>query len=303
MRFRYSARHQLNYPATLLGIAPYLQSFVGNATAMARLMETSGADLAITDFEPLVAWGAKWAGIPFVSLDHQHFITVCDFRDLPAPLRMRVAIMAPFVSMYYSGQADTIVSGFAFPPLRKGVNAIQAGVLLRREILAAVPEHGSHITAYVRRITPDAVMNSLAECGREVRIYGLGQQPAYRNLRFKEINPHGFVEDLATGQALVTTAGNQLVGESLYLGKPVLAIPEAGNFEQQVNGHLLEKMGAGTTAAADRMTRNMVLDFLDQIQTFRSRIDRQRLYGNPLVMSVLNRYLERVPASTDALAA
>ncbi len=302
LRFRYDADRKLNYAATFLGIAPYMWDFLGNVADMARSIEADEIDLVITDFEPLVAWGAKRADVPFVSLDHQHFITVCDFSGLPAALRMRVALMAPFVDMHYSGQVETIVSGFAFPPLRRGVDAVQVGVLLRDEIVNAEPEHGPHITAYIRRLTDDAVLNALSGCGRQVRIYGLGRQPDRGTLRFKQVDPHGFVEDLATGEALVTTAGNQLVGESLFLGKPVLALPEPGNFEQHLNGYLLEQSGAGAIAAAELLESEDVIEFLSRIEEYRSRIDRKRLYGNPVVLSILNSYLDRVP-SEGALAA
>jgi uncharacterized protein (TIGR00661 family) len=302
MRFRYNARHELDYPATLLGVAPYLQRLLGNVAAMARMIEAQHADLVITDFEPLVAWGAKWAGVPFISLDHQHFITACDFSCLPLALRMRVDLMAPFVSVYYSGQAETIVSGFAFPPLKKRAEAIQVGVLLRREILRANTEDGSHLTAYIRRVTTDAVIRALSNCRSQVRVYGLGKRPNCGNLSFKEIDPNGFVEDLATGQALITTAGNQLVGESLYLGKPVLALPEPGNFEQQLNGFLLEQSGAGASLPATPLTAHMVDDFVSRVHQLRSRIDRTRMNGNPAVMSVLSRYLGQA-AATDARAA
>ena len=50
--------------------------------------------------------------------------------------------------------------------------------------------------------------------------------------------------------AVVSTAGNQLVGEALYLGKPVLVMPERVNFEQAINAHYLEQSGAGWVEGA-----------------------------------------------------
>jgi UDP:flavonoid glycosyltransferase YjiC (YdhE family) len=108
---------------------------------------------------------------------------------------------------------------------------------------------------------------------------------------------------LATGQALVTTAGNQLVGESLYLGKPVLALPEPGNFEQHLNGHLLQRLGSGISAPAERLNAEVVLSFLSRLDTFRARIDRSRLCGNPVVQSILDGYLGSGAATMDALVA
>jgi len=302
LRFRYNADQRLNYAATFLGVAPYMRDFNKNISEMARSIEADKVDLVITDFEPLVARGARRAGVPFLSLDHQHFITVCDFSGLPMKVQIRVALMAPFVDMHYTGQEKTIVSGFAFPPLKKRAKAVQVGVLLRRHIIEAEPVHGSHITAYIRRLTDDAVIKALECCGREVRIYGLGDNSDYGNIRFKEIDPNGFIEDLSTGDALVTTAGNQLVGESLFLGKPVLALPEPGNFEQHLNGYLLDQLGAGASAAAETLTVDDVQAFLGKVEEYRSRIDRERMHGNPVVLSILNRCLDS-SQSEDALAA
>lgn len=80
---------------------------------------------------------------------------------------------------------------------------------------------------------------------REVRMYGLGAQPRRGNLVFRDIDEHRFLEDLATCDAMISTAGNQLVGEALYLAKPVLVLPEARNFEQYINAHFLARSGAG----------------------------------------------------------
>lgn len=92
-------------------------------------------------------------------------------------------------------------------------------MLLRDEILQATPEHGEHIVVYLRRFGSSEVFRALEACGCEVRIYGLGPQRSIGRLKFREIDMHRFVDDLATSRALISTAGNQLIGEALYLEK------------------------------------------------------------------------------------
>lgn len=78
-----------------------------------------------------------------------------------------------------------------------------------------------------------------------VRVYGLGERPAQGLLDYRPIDALRFVEDLASCTGLVTTAGNQLIGEAIHLGKPVLAMPEPGNYEQHINAHFIRESGAG----------------------------------------------------------
>ena len=51
---------------------------------VALALEDFGADLVITDFEPVLPRAARRLGIPVVSVDHQHFLLAYELRELPA---------------------------------------------------------------------------------------------------------------------------------------------------------------------------------------------------------------------------
>jgi len=89
------------------------------------------------------------------------------------------------------------------------------------------------------------VLDSLRSWGRTVHVYGHGALGRSGNLEFFDIEPVRFVEDLARARALISSAGNQVVGEALALQKPVLAYPQPGNWEQQINAHFLQQSGMG----------------------------------------------------------
>jgi uncharacterized protein (TIGR00661 family) len=171
---------------------------------------------------------------------------------------------------------------------------VQIGVLLRPEVLAAAPEDGDHVVAYLRRFAPPSTLDALARCGREVRVYGLGRRPPRGRLRFFDIDLLGFVEDLSSSCALVSTAGNQLVGEALFLGKPVLAMPESNNFEQYINAHFLEQSGAGELCEMEDLTAECIRGFLGRGPNLRSAIDRTRLYGNAAAAAIVRKHLPAV---------
>jgi uncharacterized protein (TIGR00661 family) len=65
------------------------------------------------------------------------------------------------------------------------------------------------------------------------------------NLSFHRVNDRSFLEDMAACKGLICTAGFESVCEAMYLGKPVMMIPVAGQYEQACNALDAEASGAG----------------------------------------------------------
>lgn len=287
-----TGRRQLDTLKTGIEGLNYIAGYAELSRRLQDDIEADPPDLVITDFEPSLPRAARKAGIPFISLDHQHFLLVSDLSKLPTDLQQHAFFMAQVVRGYYQGQVQTVVSSFYFPPLKTNAQDVsQIGVLLRDEILHASPEHGNHILVYLRRFGSPEVFRALEACGCEVRIYGLGKQCSTGRLKFCEIDMHRFVEDLATCKALISTAGNQLIGEALYLEKPVLAMPEYCNHEQRINGHFLQDSGAGMTVGMEQMRPLYTRYFMEHCEKFRSRIDRQNIQGNATAFNIINQHL------------
>jgi uncharacterized protein (TIGR00661 family) len=176
------------------------------------------------------------------------------------------------------------------------------GVMLRPEVLATEPSNRGHLVAYWRRFASDEVIEALRQTGREVRIYGLGEKPASGNLRFRAIDEQRFIEDLSTSDALISTAGNQLVGEALYMGKAAFVVPEARNFEQYINGHFLAQSGAGEWCEMQKVTGDRLNKFLGKLDHYRSRICSSRINGLPATLEALRRHLPGVAAPVQSTA-
>jgi len=164
-------------------------------------------------------------------------------------------------------------------------------VLLRPAVAAAQPRHGKHVLAYVKRTVPPTVLEALAGLGVEVRLQGLGLRPPSGGIRFVARDEADFVVDLATCRAVVSTAGNQLVGEALHLGKPVLAFPEPGNAEQRINAHLLRTTGCGETAPAEAVDLRPLCGFLDRLEGYRARIEPGRADGTERALELIRAHL------------
>lgn len=293
LQFHYTARGSVAYFRTVLAAAPYLLQLDTRVEQLCRELARDAPSLVITDFEPIVPRAALRLGVPFVSLDHQHFLTAYDLRGLPLRLRAYARCLAPWVQRYYRGQTHSIVSSFYDAPLLPHGGAVtRVGVLLRPEILHAEPTPGRHLVAYVRRQIRGHVIQALVDTGHPVKVYGLGAQPSRGRVSFHAIDPDRFVADLASSLALVSTAGNQLVGEALYLGKPVFAMPEDGNFEQAINAHFLKASGMGETLPVRAVTGEQLRGFLGRVAWLRTRIDRASVCGNRAALTVLREQLQ-----------
>ena len=295
--FRYGPGKRLSYVRTGVMNMPYFARMPQLIKMVLRHWEQTPPDLVITDFEPVLPRAADAAGLPFIALNHQHFLTAYDLSDLSAPLRAYTNFMAPFVNIWHSKPLEQIISSFFFAPVKASqTHVVPVGVLIRPELRRATIEDRGHLVAYVRRTASDRMLMALGRGGRPGKVYGLGAQPSRGDLSFHPIDPFRFVEHLATSSGLVTTTGNQLVGESLWLGKPVFGMPEIGNYEQQqIHTRFLVRSGAGMGGEMSTLTAREIQTFLDRIPQLRAAIDRRRLDGLPVALGRVEHHLVQRP--------
>ena len=72
--------------------------------------------------------------------------------------------------------------------------------------------------------------------------------------------------------AVVGAAGNQLSGETLYFGKPFLAIPEKNHHEQRINAHFVRELGAGDWQFIEKIQPENLTRFLGEAETYRNNL-------------------------------
>ena len=280
--FHYKKNNKVDYVKSIISGLNTLSRFSEIEEKVVNDFNFEKPDLVITDFEPFLPRIANKYDIPFISVDHQQFLCTYDLSKTPFKLRMYAAIMSQFVKLFHKGAKKTIVSSFYFPPLKKSVadTTHQIGVLLRPEILNATISNDGFYLAYLRRSVPSSVMEALENSGLPVKIYGLGERETRGNVEFKKIDNKAFVEDLSNCKALISTSGNQLVGEALYLKKPILAMPEKGNQEQHLNGYFLESSGQGMVVDIESLTVELLKEFENKFEYFFENIYRDKLCGN-----------------------
>jgi len=233
-------------------------------------------EVVITDFEPMTAYLAQHDGLPLITLDNQHRMRYVDTPVPPGRSKDALATLAvirglvpkPDVSLvttFWFGDVKNDRT-FLFPPI------------LRREVLRAEPTNDGHVLVYFTKGF-DAFLDRLREqTGERFVVYGTGRVGVDGNCEHRAPSGPGFLDALRGAKAVISTAGFTLMTEALHLAKPMLALPMAGQYEQELNAHLLADAGYGASgrdAGADDEAgpgTGTVASFLADLPRFRERL-------------------------------
>jgi uncharacterized protein (TIGR00661 family) len=296
LRFHYTDGRLDLFKSVGTGLAYAFHEMPRLVRAFRQRIAAERPDLVISDFEPSLPRAALREAVPLLTLDHQHVLTAYDLSTLPASLQRYAWLMSWVVRWYYTGQTEIVASSFYTPPLKQGWEHVrQVGPMIRPEVANITPTEGPYVLSYLRANTPESTLQVLATAGCPVKVYGLGERPARGPLTFCPIHERRFVDDLAGCRAVVCAAGNQLLGESLFLGKPVLAIPESQHHEQLINAHFLEQMGVGAWSTLEDFQPETLRQFFDRLEDYRAQAALLcgRLDGTHDALAIIENVLAR----------
>ncbi|TMA42173.1 MAG: teichoic acid biosynthesis protein [Deltaproteobacteria bacterium] len=251
-------------------------------------------DAVISDFE---SWSYLYGvnhGIPVISVDNMQIVNRCRHeRDLIAGHEASFQIAKGIIKAKVPGAYHYLITTFFRPPIRKKRTSLHPPVL-RPEILAARSERGSHLLVYQTYTTHQELPELLKRTGIECRVYGirrdLREDERDGNLLYRPFSESAFIEDLRTARAVVASAGFTLMGEAVYLHKPMLAEPVAKQFEQILNARYLEKEGYGLNA--EDITDAKLSEFLDRLPEFERNLSLYSQDGNEDLLVKLEAVLE-----------
>lgn len=241
----------------------------------------------ITDFEPMTAYLANWYDLPLITIDNQHRMR---YMEYPCPRHLRgSALVTETVIRSMVPRPDvSLVTTFYFGEVKNN-RTFLFHPILRQEVLGTSPRRGTHVLVYLTRGF-DTFIDHLLGFGRErFYVYGTGHSGREKNLVFKSFSRSGFLHDLAGCKAVMATAGFTLITETLYLGKPYLALPMKGQFEQELNGFLLENLGYGKNCP--RVSSEAIGDFLYRLPEYRDRLKSYCRAGNHEITGKLDELL------------
>ena len=250
-------------------------------------------EVVISDFE---TWSYLYGlnrMLPVISIDNMQILNRCAHpKEIIEGHEASFQIAKAVVKGKVPGAYHYLISTFFYPPMRKERTSLHPPIL-RPDILAARPERGEHLLVYQTYTTNEELPEMLSRLGVECRIYGLRRELREEvregNLVYKPFSEVGFVDDLRTCRGVVASGGFTLMGEAVYLHKPMISQPVARQFEQILNARYLEREGYGL--CAEDLPESKLREFLDRLPDFEQNLARYSQSGNDQLLTKLDEVL------------
>lgn len=287
-----------NFKTLLENVKGAVRGWPTNVKAYFDLAEKFQPDVVISDFESWSYLYAKRHGIPVLSVDNMQIIPRCTHApEILEGLGTELVLTKTIVKAKVAGAFHYYITTFFYPPVRKPDTTLHPPIL-RPEILAARPEDGEHLLVYQTSTSNTALPEILQRSGIECRIYGLRrdlkEDVREGNLIYRPFSETGFVDDLRTARGVISSAGFTLMGEAVYLHRPMLAIPLKKQLEQVINARYLEAEGYGL--AADEITDARLGTFIDRLPDFKRKLAGYAQDGNTDLLTALEQGLTAAAA-------
>jgi len=220
-------------------------------------------DLVISDFEPFSAWWAWRNNVPFISIDHEHMLTLCKLEHPGRNWFSRITASV-VTECHYIGAVAYIIVNFFDAPLRVD-SAVLAPPIIRPVVSSLKARAGEHILLYSTIGKGEEQLRQVLDKFGEQKfyVYGFGKSAEYNNCIFKERSTEGFLADLAGARGVIASAGFSLISECMYLKKKMMLLPLAGQYEQIINAHYVQKLGLGISA--EKLDEAIIARFLDEL--------------------------------------
>lgn len=259
-----------------------------------REFKARAIELVISDSEAWTHRAARRLALPRISFDHVGIIAYCK-PHFPADLwltGMRDAI--GYRALMGIPERILISSFYPADAAYPGMKIV--GPMLRDVVRGVETNEGDFVLCYLNKGQHQflsKVEHTLRLLDLPVVVYGTPFRGEIENLDFRAPSNEGFIRDLANCRAVLSTAGNQLIGEAIYLGKPILAAPEDA-FEQRLNAHMVERMGVGMRANLGTLSPSDVDRFLGNDSFYRSNMREHAGDGRDQALSILLRFIDEL---------
>lgn len=268
-----------------------------NVTAYFEKVASFAPDAVITDFDSFAYLFAKRHGLPILSIDNQQIISRCKLGKFAKQgIKVDYQMTKAFVRAKVPACDHYVVTTFFYPAVRPKYEKDTTLVppILRKAILEARKKAhaGEHVLVYQTSTSDTKLVDELNRIrGARFVVYGLRKNAKQGNCTLREFSEDGFVDDLASARAVVCNGGLSLLGEAVYLGKPIFSVPVRNQYEQVMNARYLEELGYGL--GAERIEADVLRLFLDEAPKYASRVARHKQDGNRNLFDVVDHVLQR----------
>ncbi len=189
--------------------------------------------------------------VPILAVAHNHVFSHPSLRGAPGPYHVRKAVLTYARATALAADRRIALSFDELPDHPKAGLQV-APPLLRPGLRELRPEDRGYLLAYVLNPGYAKVLAEWQARHDDVCVHcyvdggsaGLGPgTPGGNGFFAHDLDAQAFLDHLAGCRAFVGSAGFESLCEAHYLGKPVLAIPTEGQFEQRLNAWDAERCG------------------------------------------------------------
>lgn len=263
LTFDHDENGEMKIFSTTWKFVKYISSIRQIKSIMNIIFENNTVEFCISDCEPILPRLCKNNGIKCIAIgSHVKFLT-CVFPRMPFLWLCYSLIVRVFCQLVIGNCTRFIdTNSFKFDVRQNFKKKYKyIGPILRKDILEKKPTCDGYYLVYLReKIIPSNILTALYRLKKPVKVYGMEVRDKISNLEFCE-GGESFTNDLVHCDGVIAKAGNQLIGEAIYLGKAIFVYPEHRQFEQYLNAYFLKYFGKGKYQWKDNITSLEVCQF------------------------------------------
>jgi|TARA_B100001971_G_scaffold214153_1_gene250115 uncharacterized protein (TIGR00661 family) len=247
-------------------------------------------DVVISDFEYFSSFLAKKHKLPLIVIDNNH---ITSKTKVSIPKRyVKDFLVSKLIANVITRKADYFFLTTFFYPPTKEKNVHLFPPILRKEILSLKPSIKDHILVYQISKPNIRLISTLKKIDENFIVYSIKDKARDHNIIYKKFNEKEFFNDLKDCKAVITNGGFSLIGEALYLNKPILSIPLGKQFEQIANALYLKKFGYGLFSK--RISKHVFRKFLSNINMYRDNLNKYKKEGNSRLFNELEKTIAKL---------
>jgi uncharacterized protein (TIGR00661 family) len=271
-----------------------LPAFAENFVTFTRIAEGFRPELVISDFESFAYLYAKKHDLPVLSIDNMQIINRTELEvEIPAEEEASFQMAKAIVKAKLPHCDHYLITTFFFPPVRRARTSLFPPIL-RDAIFDAKREAGEHVLVYQTSDSFHDLIPTLQRLPQKFFVYGLKRDEQLGNVTLKGFSADGFVRDLASCRCVLAGGGYSLMGEAVYLGKPLLSVPLKGQFEQTLNALYLQQLGYGEYHR--ELDEDAIKNFISRAPKYADNLLAHRQDRNRAILDKLDSLLGEIAA-------
>lgn len=288
--------YQVDVPASIAKAVPILWRRKAIIREVLDIIRDFKPDVCMTDLEYFVPNAAKRAGLPCLTLDHQHILTCCDHGSLPRDMWFDYVVQGLSPRYLFRPTSDNIIISFyapqVLPRYKRTCRMRVAPPILRDQVLGLRPQDDGHVLVYQSNSTHRALIDFLLHSTqRTCYVFGYDRTEGREgNVVFMQKSEQGFLDLLEGCAYVIQGGGHTLMTESLYLGKPILTLPLKAMIEQRINALYVERLGFGMQADMRALEPNVLHTFESRLPHYKAAIAQGNFCGNDMVFGLVDTF-------------